>query len=88
MATRSTTSDNLRNGKINNFNELISFLNQNNYDYHKGLKWHDFNFGMQQLSRSVAIEKDGNIFYMADLFVLGTGKEVITWNDLQWLPGS
>jgi len=25
---------------------------------------------------------------MADLFVLGTGKEVITWNDLQWLPGS
>ena len=82
------TSDNLRNGKINNFNELISFLKQNNYDYRKGLKWYDFNFGGQQSSRSVAIEKDGNIFYMADLFVLGTGKEVITWNDLQWLPGS
>jgi hypothetical protein len=80
-------SSQIRKNKIKNFNELVSFFKQNNYNYNKSLKWYDFNFGIQQTSRSVALEKNGDIFFMADLFVVKNEKEIISWSDLQWLPG-
>ena len=81
-------SELLRKNEINNFDELISFLKQGNYDYRSGLKWYDFHFGSEQITRSIALEKNGDIFYMADIFDLGNTHEVLTWSDLQWLPGS
>ena len=81
-------SELIRKNEINNFGELISFFKKNNYDYRSGLKWYDFSFGTEQISRSIALEKNGDIFYMADVFDLGDKSEVLTWSDLQWLPGS
>jgi hypothetical protein len=43
---------------------------------------------MHQTSRSIALEKNGDIFFMADLFVFEDDQEIISWSDLQWLPGS
>ena len=81
-------SELLRKNEINNFDELISFFKKNNYDYRSGLKWYDFSFGTEQISRSIALETNGDIFYMADIFDLGNNNEILTWSDLQWLPGS
>ena len=81
-------SELLRKNEINNFDELISFFKQGNYEYRSGLKWYDFSFGAKQVSRSIALEKNGDIFYMADIFDLGNTHEILTWSDLQWLPGS
>ena len=80
-------SNQIRKNEIKNFNELVSFFKQNNYNYNKRLKWYDFNFGIQQTFRSVALEKNGDIFFMADLFIFENEKEIISWSDLQWLPG-
>ena len=81
-------SDLIQKNEIKNFNELISFFKQNNYSYNNNLKWHDFSFGRHQTSRSIALEKNGDIFFMADLFVFEDEQEIISWSDLQWLPGS
>ena len=79
-------SEKIRKNEIKNFDELVSFFKQNNYSYNNKLKWHDFTFGIFQTSRSVALEKNGDIFYMADLFVYENEKEIVSWSDLQWLP--
>lgn len=87
ISKANTVSEKIRKNEIKNFDKLISFFKQNNYSYNDKLKWHDFTFGIFQTSRSVALEKNGDIFFMADLFVYENEQEIVSWSDLQWLPG-
>jgi hypothetical protein len=87
ISKANTVLEKIRKNKIANFDELVSFFKQNNYSYNDKLKWHDFTFGIFQTSRSVALEENGDIFFMADLFVYENEQEIVSWSDLQWLPG-
>ena len=76
----------LKSNKIKNFNELQLFLNGRGYNYRKGLNPDDFRIWHTPITRGLALQQDGNIFFMSELFMLGNGKEISIWDDLQWLP--
>ena len=76
----------LKSNKIKNFTELQLFFDGRGYNYRKGLNPDDFRIWHTPITRGLALQQDGNIFFMSELFKLGNGKEIFTWGDLQWLP--
>lgn len=76
----------LKSNEIKNFNELQLFFDGKGYNYRKGLNPDDFRIWHTPITRGLALQQDGDIFFMLELFKLGNGKEISTWEDLQWLP--
>ena len=76
----------LKSNKVKNFNELQLFFDSKGYNYRKDLNPDDFRIWHTPITRGLALQQDGNIFFMSELFKLGNGKEIPIWDDLQWLP--